>query len=267
MNRVKSLSTILMIFATTIILSGIAPAQEMKTMIYDDDSVFMVREIGCLIKIENEKLVVNFMMDGDEPSKDQQDIDIKKGDIIAMMNGKRLKSKENFEEIFASIGEGEIVKMGIKRGQEMMIVSFDKPAAGSNQPSGMKMMVMDGPSGGEAKSTFTQDGGNVNINIEGDIEGMLPLLELGMILGEDDGVKIIQILPNFTHIFPEGKFVSNDLVSAVNGNKIATTDEFQKAFSAVSSGDDITITIQRDGKTIEETFKKPESKMKIIKGN
>lgn len=265
MSQTKALFSGLLILGAIIILFGTSIAQEMQTMIYDGDSMIMLPEIGCIIKIEDEKLIVQMKMDIDNASIKQADIDLQKNDVIAMMNGKRLKSKKDFDDLYGGIAEGEKVKMGVKRGQDMLIVSFDKPAPISSQIPGNKKIIMGGPSGGDTKAVFSQDGDNINLNLEGNIEGMLPILEIGMILGEDDGVKIMNLLPNFADIFPEGKFVVNDLISALNGTKIATTDEFQKAFSEISTGDDVTITMLRDGKTIEETFKKPKSKMKYIK--
>jgi PDZ domain-containing secreted protein len=69
--------------------------------------------------------------------KEYEDIDIQGGDIIKMMNGKRVKTTDAIKKIYEELEIGDEIKLGVKREDEMFIVTFKKA-----DPAEMKGKMM-----------------------------------------------------------------------------------------------------------------------------
>lgn len=84
------------------------------------ESTFL-SEATAVIKYEKKKLFVDFAK-----SKKNENESLLKDDEILYLNGRKLKSLEDFQKAYAEIKEGEELKFGIKRNGENKIVSIKK---------------------------------------------------------------------------------------------------------------------------------------------
>ena len=73
----------------------------------------------------NEVKVV-FVTPAQRRGKAYRDVDLKTEDRILMANGKRIKTVADFKELYESLPVGEELKMGLRRGEEMRMASFQK---------------------------------------------------------------------------------------------------------------------------------------------
>ncbi len=222
----------------------------------------MLPEVGAIVSMEDKQVIILDLLPLDSRAKEYQSVNLQNGDKLLMLNGKRIGSVEILKELYSAIKTGEEVKFGIRRENSMRMVSYKK----GDEEAGGQMKVMTMTSGGkESDMTFTQHDGSMNINIDGDAEGMRPILELGLIIGEEAGrVKILETLPTLEQAFPENKPQKNDIVSAINGKPVKAADEFMKIFDNTKIGDEISLDIERDGKTLNISIKKTKSEMKVM---
>ncbi len=232
-----------------------------KTINAGEGGVFLIPEIGAIISKEDKNLTVLDVLPIDSRPADYKEVDFQNGDELIMLNGKKLKSIEDIQKLYGNIKEGDDVKFGIRRDKRMMMVSYKR---GSDDAGG-QMQIMTFDAGDDAEGTYTQSGGNFNVNIEGDIEGMLPLIELGIMLGEEDNaVKVLQVFPNAKDIYPDCSIEKGDIVSKLNGKKITTSAEFQEVYSEIKAGETIDLFFVKDGHESAVSIKKPSQGMKMI---
>ncbi|MEE9441895.1 MAG: PDZ domain-containing protein [candidate division Zixibacteria bacterium] len=224
----------------------ISPAQQMVKIDLGDGDAFFLQEIGCLIKLDGEQLVIDLLLPADARPKEYQDIDFQKGDIIAMMNGKRLKSIKDIEDKYASIAEGEPVKMGIKRGKDMMIVSFDKPDASSVQP-GQRRVVIGTPGG-------VSEGGSG-----------LPLMGLGIYIDDENDKVVVSEVMYKAPATEEGlSFEKDDIITKVNGTSVTSAKQLLEKFEGLKPGEKISFEGTRADNPFTITFEKPEIKSRTV---
>ena len=231
---------------------------QMKTLDVGEGGAFIIPEIGAVVTLEEKTLKIIDVLPADMKAKEYKDIEVKVGDQILMLNGKKLESVDKLETLYKEIKVGDEVKFGVRRGSGMLMISYAKAEekAGGN----MQIMTMSGPPGADPK------GGSFNFNIEGDAEGILPVPELAVILGEENGqVKVLQMFPHAKEMYPAGGVQAGDIFTSINDTKIATSDEFQKVYDGIKIGETVTLGILRNGEDSIVKVLKPEQKMKIIK--
>ena len=112
------------IFVATLLISVSVYAQQMK--IFSTDNAQMLPEIKGVVISENGKVIVGPIPSADQREKDYKELDLKTGDEIQFINGKRIKSIGDFKSNYSVINIGGEIKLGIKRGNERFIVSFKK---------------------------------------------------------------------------------------------------------------------------------------------
>ncbi|MFH1700459.1 MAG: PDZ domain-containing protein [Candidatus Zixiibacteriota bacterium] len=249
MRQTKVFFTMLMILGATILMHGMTPAQQMMKIDLGDGEVFFLQDIGCLIKMDGEQLVVDFVMPADTRSKEYRELDFQKGDVVAMMNGKGLKSIKDIEEKYASIAEGEPVKMGIKRGRDMMMMAFDKPAAGSVQP-GQKIIIATPGDATEGSSGF-------------------PLMGLGIFIDEAKDKVVVSDVMYEVPALEEGlNFEKDDIITEMNGAPVTSAKNLFEEYQNLKPGDKTAFEGVRADKPFSITFEKPEIKARsVIKEN
>lgn len=234
-----------------------------RTLTVGEGGVFMIPELGAVVTKENKALTVIDVLPPDMRAEDYKRIDIKNGDQLLMLNGKKIPAVEDIETQYLDIAEGEEVKFGIRRDKQMMMISYKR----GGKDVGGNMQVMKFETDGKGSGTFTQTGDNMNINLTGDVEHMHPALELGLVFGEDDnGVSILQVLPNNGNIFPAKSVQEKDMVLTLNGKSVKTLDDFRAIYKETAQGEPLEFTIQRGGDERAIAIVKPASgQMQMIK--
>lgn len=114
---------VFILFATSMHLRG----QQMQT--FNAGEAQMLPEIKGIVISENGKLVIGPMPSADQRGKEYQEIDLKSGDEIQFVNGKRVKTIEDFKKNYSEIKVGDEFKLGVKRGEQRFIVALKKSDA------------------------------------------------------------------------------------------------------------------------------------------
>jgi len=119
----------LLIAATTILSAQetkIIKKEGGKTIITSEGDIFDVPELAVFITQEGDDLTITNMMDVNSRPKGYEDINVQLNDVILMANGKRMKSVNDLQNLYKEAKPGTTIKLGIKRGEEMMLTSFEK---------------------------------------------------------------------------------------------------------------------------------------------
>lgn len=243
MNHLLTLIFISLITVRSAHCAAIALEQEPKriTRQFSMDDAIIIRELGAVIVTKDGQLTVDLILGNNE----KQQADIQKDDLILMANGKKVKSVKDLREQYSAAAVGEEFKVGLKRGDHLMITRFTKKSEEE----------LNKESGGKGQMVIRMDGN--------DGEQVLPALGLRVITKGTHAV-VAGTLPtvgnNFKKFLPKEK----DLILSVNGQTVSTADEFDAAYTEIETGEDVTIEFSRDGNVSKETFSKPKPMGRMI---
>lgn len=232
-----------------IVLSFILSAQAFSQMMVTKGNVgtepFLMAETGAMIIQENDLLKIEMVLPERARPEEYRHLDLKKGDEILMMNAKRIKSIDAMKELYEGVGVGAEVKMGIRRGEEMFIVRFNK--MDPEKAPQRRMMIRRSDGSGTISST-SKHGAQV-LQIGPEDGNVKILMGSGLIVNEKDGViRVHTVLPHADEIFGEGDVKAGDILKAYNDTPIKDLDAFAKEFESVAAGTKVTFTIQRENK-------------------
>src|ERR1035437_4509423 len=90
------------------------------------DYPFDLREVGALIIRDKDKFKVQFVAPENRRLTGYQNVDLKKDDIVMMVNGKAIKKLSELRETYDKLKVGHAFKLEIKRGGKLMTVSLEK---------------------------------------------------------------------------------------------------------------------------------------------
>ena len=217
-------------------------AQEFKIKLEgkSDENIFMLTECMAVIVDEDETIMVQILLPAENRPEGYDDLDLKKGDEILMVNAKRVKKVKDLKEIYEGLGIGETVKLGIRRKEEMFIVSFDKVDPEKLPKRRMKILREEGGTG---------TGKMVKLANTGD----------GFVIKEvNNQVFIHRIFPQLQKVLDNADLREGDRILSLNDKKIESNQQFVEIWSKIPVGTDISLNISREGKHMSITFKKPE---------
>lgn len=202
------------------------------TMMRQVGEIFQLRELGALISSDKDRLRVDHIMPGDKRPKGYADVDLQEGDIILMANAKKVKEVGALKELYEGMKVGEVFKMGIKRDEAMMLVSFTI-ADPKDLPKMQMRMITSG------------DGGDVEA-----------LPALGLIISmKGKAVEVLDILPDGAA--PKAGAQKGDLILELNGKKTRTVKGFVDTYDSLPVGSNVTLKLDRAGKSMTFSFSKP----------
>lgn len=233
-------------------LSIPAYAQQMKILRAGEGGGFLIAELMTFIGPENNQLVVTDRMPTDRLPKEYQAVDIRQGDIILMANGKKVSKPDELEKLYESLTVGQELKLGIKRGSEMLIASFKK-ADPATLPMTKRIVRVEG----DSKSGQQKISVGKGPTIDGDA---VALIEIGVILAAKNGkvtVGDVLPLPGLAVLKSEPKV--GDLLVSLQGRPLTTAEALQKAWDNISVGDTVRLVLSRDGKETLSVFAKPKA--------
>jgi S1-C subfamily serine protease len=201
---------------------------------------YMIQGLGALITGAADTARIQFIPQSNQRPEEFRNVNMETGDLLAMLNGKKVASVKDFEARYEAIVTGADVKIGIKRGTQLVMASFKKPDA-ANLPKGMQMVAMtaDGPdaNGGDGPA------------------GDIVLSAAGIGVGGADGKPaIVAVFP------PQGKGItgdkpeSGDIITNINGTAVATVEAFKTEMDKHPMGSDVTLSLSRKGATKQFTF-------------
>ncbi len=235
-----------------------------KVIKADADEVFFLQELGALIMQDEETIRVDFVAPTDNRTKEYRSVDIESGDVIVMLNGKRVKSVKDLRASYEEAEVGEDIKFGMKRDKRMMIVTFPKADPESAPQQQMMMVTMDDD--GEGTVSTTSGSETRVIKMEAGSAGNVTLLELGLLLGEDEESLIVtDVLPHASKRLGGVEMAAGDIVKSIQGKPVTTLDKFADLYESIPVGDTVSLVFQHDGKDISVSFPRPDAQkgMKI----
>ncbi len=196
-----------------------------------ENEIIVLRELGVVAGPGEEDDEVRLMMllPGTE-----REVALQKGDLILMVNGKRVRDVATLREAYDAADIGEVVKLGIRRGNERFLTSFEKKDPGEMEEGGAIRLVVGGP--------------------DSDFDDIHPLPEFGVLLAEKDGKVVVAMeLPMGTPAFKK-----DDVVQSINGRAVASLEELRAAYELLAVGDDVALVVTRDSDEIRATRAKVE---------
>lgn len=204
------------------------------------ENIFMLTECMAVIVDEDETIMVKILLPAENRPEGYDDLDLKQGDEILMVNAKRVKKVKDLKEIYDGLDIGETVKLGIRRKEEMFIVSFDKVDPEKLPKQRMKISREKGGMG---------TGKMVKLANTGD----------GFVIKEvNNQVFIHRIFPQLQKVLDNADIREGDLILSLNDKKIESNQQYVQIWSKITVGADIFLNISREGKQMSITFKKPE---------
>jgi len=215
---------------------------------------FTLGEVGAVIVDNSKEIKILHAMPVDMRPKAYKDIDLKDGDVVLMCNGKRLKTLKELKEAYNATAVGADFKLGVKRGEERMIVAFAKADPKDLPKMQMTMSTGDG-------SMPDSGGGNVRRMVFGgpgqNTGDVAPLVGLGIIVGKKDEVfKIVGVMQNAAK---GADFKVDDIVESLNGEKISSTQQLSEMYEKLAVGAKLELKYKRDGRPMQASLTKPEA--------
>ncbi len=208
-----------------------------KTMVAGKmDDLVDIQELGAFVTQDGDQLMVTNLMDASARPKGYEDIDIRLNDIVLMANAKKLASLKDLQTLYTTAAPGTTIKLGIKRGETMMIVPFDK--IDPEKLPKRKMVIRRGGSG-----------------------DMLIIPQVGLVFGTK-GKKIVleTILDNAKESFPEADLKEGDEVVTINGKACTSFKDFSSTYDKLAVGKSVELVVSRGGNNTTLKFQKPEDK-------
>ena len=235
------LLSLITVHSSQCMLNALEQEPKRITRQFSMDDAVIIRELGAVIVPKDGQLIVDIILGNNE----KQQTDIQKDDLVLMANGKKVKSVKDLREQYSAAAVGEEFKVGLKRGEQLMIARFTKKSEEE----------LNKESGGNGRMVIRMEGN------EG--EQVLPALGLRVSTKGKHAV-VAGTLPtaekNFTKFMPK----ENDLILSVNGQEVSTAEEFDTAYTEIETGENVTIEFSRDGKISKETFSKPKPMGRMI---
>ncbi|TAK55177.1 MAG: PDZ domain-containing protein [Bacteroidetes bacterium] len=202
-----------------------------------------IPELAIFISQEGEKISVTNVMDVNVRPKGYEDVDIQLEDIIMMANGKRVKNLSELKSFYEDSKPGTTINLGIKRGEKMLIASFDK--ADPEKLPKRKMIIRQ----------------------SGD-EDFLGIPQVGLFIASK-GKKLVvsEVLENAKEELPGADVKQGDEVIKLNGKPLGSFKELSSQYEKLVVGDKVEFIISRSGREHTISFKKPkdEGGMKVIR--
>jgi S1-C subfamily serine protease len=221
------------------LLSGPGTGQQGMVRFAQGDA-FLIPELGALVVKDGESLKVQLVPPPGNRADQYRAVDLREGDIVLVVNGKRVKAIADLKKAHELTPVGQVFKLGIQRGQEMMIVAFDKADPKDLPKTKMRIVT----SGGE---------------------GTEVLPAVGVVLKEKGTHVIIdKLLPVETAALKGLDVKEGDAIIAINGTSVTTVKGFADVYDALAVGNKVQWTTSRSDSTRSISFAKPKPMGRVI---
>ncbi|MFZ1685390.1 MAG: PDZ domain-containing protein [Candidatus Zixiibacteriota bacterium] len=224
---------------------------------------FNMGELGAVIAKDSSGIHVLFIGPSESRPKAYQSVDLQAQDEILMMNGKKLTSIEDLEKGYEAAAIGSTLQFGVKRGGQLMVVSFPK-ADPKDLPKRQMMIMNDDGKGGK---NFKMNGKDLKMAPGIDEVDHIP--GLGVLVGVKDKKVVIAAVMPFAMEDPNLKsLASGDEVLSVGGKPVASTSQVISAYQETKVGDKFSFKVMHGGKETEVSVTKQEDTgVRIIRKN
>lgn len=232
-SRIMNIGIIIM---SIFMFWSLAHSQKVMTFKAEDGEIFMLPELGAIIVKSDDGPKVEMVIPPDHRPENYRTIDLQMGDIIKMFNGKSMKSVSMCEDMYNEIAIGDDVKLGIKRGNEMLIQKFAK-ADEKDMPG--QMMVKMKTSEDDISTDF---------------------IDIGLLLDEKDGkISVADVISEMGFKFQGDQPAEGDELIKIQDNKISSPENLKMLYDKINIGESVSLVFLRDGQEIVSKFVKPEA--------
>ena len=208
----------LLFFAVLLLSVSSNYSQGKPEMKFGTDDPFDLREVGALIIKDKDKFKVQFVAPENFRLKGYQNIDLKKDDIIMMVNGKTLKNLSDLRETYDKLKVGHDFKLEVKRSAKMIHVNIKK-ADPKDLPAKKRARIMD--------AAFMKD--------------KVFLTGYGVRIGKINDKPMIEKIHGDNEIVKKADLKGGDVVTNINGQNIKTFDQFKQAYDSIKPGQNVNI--------------------------
>ncbi len=225
-------------------------AEEKKPQMrmFNPGELVLLDEVGAIIVARDGSLIIEIINPAEHRQEAYKAVDLRKDDVILMLNGKKVTSLDELERGYQGFPVGGELKFGVKRGKDMVVVAFTKgdPKAFRGDFNEMSM----GDSTGGRTMTVVRK--------SGDAGGDEVLPAVGLILkSTKTGVTIAGTLPHVGDVFATNTPKASDRIVSIQDKPVKSMADFLNVFDNLTNGDKVTMTIERDGKSLTTSFIKP----------
>ncbi len=223
-----------------------AEGKPQMRMFTSGDVVFLP-ETGAVILLKDKSIVIDMVNSADQRAKEYRSTDLRQNDEVLMINGKKIAVLSDLKAAYDSLAVGADVKLGIRRGKDMMIVSFPK----SDQAKSTQHRVMTFETGGAGDDVKAVENGKQITSIHASDGDIAVVLELGLIVGElDSKVKVAGLLESKGSDVKSAGVLEGDIITAINSQKVTKVSDLTAAYEKVAVGSEFTVALDRNGKTV-----------------
>jgi len=245
--KIKFPTALLGILFLTIFALPISQAQQMKTLKLDSGSeILMLEEIGGILLDSENGIKVEMAMPPNQRPKKFKDVDIQIGDIIKMLNGKRVKNVAELKVMYEASKPGDEFKFGIKRDKKMLLTTMQR--AHQDELPKMKMMM---------------------VGAEDDNPMAATLVGNGLMLKEANGsVLIDDVIPELAGSLGDKIPAKGEQIIKIGGEPVKSLKILAEAYEKIAMGDKVRLTFKNESKEYSITFEKTNQQniqKKIIK--
>lgn len=270
-KTIKGLPSLIILGALALAFAAPSFADANKETAKDATATVEIAEVGASIVESADGLKVAKVTPASARAAKYRDVDIKRGDKVVSINGRRISTLAELRQVLATTKIGDQVRIGSLRSGGPVLAAYTvgseedlkvtEDESSWEEADGRKVVTVGGkPSGeggpGERKMVTIKAG-----------PGSVPLLDLGVILENVDGqVVVTQVLPVPTQIPDEARLKEKDVIKSIQGQKVADAADLEKQLQSVKAGESVSLDIARDGKDERLTFAMPkvEGTRKII---
>lgn len=207
----------------------------------EGESFLHIAELSAMIAQDDDGLYIEHVIEPEMRAKGYEKTEVLEADRILMANGKKISGSSELKAQYEAAAVGSTFKLGLKRGDAMLIAAFTKADAKSLPR--MRMMI-------------SRDAGE---------EDRLRISEIGVVLGSRG--KEVVVISTFE---PTGKNVpanalnKGDIVVTLNTFAVKSFGDFAERFEKIPAGDVVEIVAKQSGKERKLSFTKPDAKQRTI---
>ena len=185
---------------------------------FNTDDVFDLQEVGAFIIRDKDKFKVQFVAPENHRLQGYQNVDLKKDDIIMMVNGRAVKNLSDLKEIYDKLKPGHDFKLNVERGKETIIVAIKK-ADPKDLPQRKNIKFDDKR-----------------------MENKVLLAGYGILIGKINEKPMIEkLFHEDNDLVIKAGHKGGDLLTNINGQTIKTFIQFKTAYESLNPGQDVKI--------------------------
>lgn len=240
------------IFALAVLLSiwtyTDVTAQQFSFRTAEQGAFEMIQIPGGLLMVEGESAprIANVISPGGST------IDLQEGDQIIYINGEKVTTLANLANGYKTLSVGEEVQLGIQRGEEKMIRSFEKPSKADLEKQGI---------------VFRTETSTMGPGLMDELSNPSPW-PAGFLIGENaNGVIIGMALPLPDKHEALEAIQEGDVIASLNGKAVKTVAQFIERYDAIAVGDEVVLVVSRGEEEMTISLPRPEDQEIQIRMN